>query len=541
VLKVSGLGKSFGARTLFKDVTFVLNGSECSGLIGPSGSGKSTLLRVLCGLDAPDSGSVEVGPGLRVGLLAQGYLDRAGEEVGAAFPALFPERLEERLAALSDRIAGAGTADEAASLATAYELALADLAASRAREALTAARREIGLREIGPGELMGALSGGEQTKLGLLALTLAAPDVLLLDEPTNNLDLPGLEWLDGYLARFEGSVLVASHDRALLDSRCTWILELDPKRASVERFAGGYSEYLEEKARRREDEWARYARQQKRESRIKAAITGLQGKASRTERETINFHYRKRAAKVARRATVLRSRLERELESEKHVARPASEPDLLRLEMGVDGRGGDRLVAAEGLKVEVGGRTLLSDVHLRVGWGERVVLAGANGSGKTSLLRALTGELAPAAGRVSRSPSARVGYLRQTSPAATIVADGAQDALTSLRKATGLPEHDARRYLHHFLFTADQIFTPAERLSYGERRRLELALILAAKPNLLLLDEPTNHLDIPSIEAFEAALEGFPGAMLVVTHDRWFAQRFGARLVTLIGGRLNAA
>jgi ATP-binding cassette subfamily F protein 3 len=346
-----------------------------------------------------------------------------------------------------------------------------------------------------------------------------------------------LEWLEDWLAGFEGAILAASHDRQLLDSRCRSILELDARQGMVEEFAGGYSDYAAEKARRREDDWARYERQQKREQRIKAAITGLQGKASRTERETINFHYRKRAAKVARRATVMRARLERELESEEHVERPAGEPDRFRVELGAGGRSGDRLLAAEDLEVAAGGRTLLSGVDLQVRWAERVVLAGPNGSGKTTLLRTLTGEIAPASGRVALSPSARVGYLPQAAPE-SCQRDGGGNALERLRAQVDMPEHEARRYLHHFLFTAEQVFTPVERLSYGERRRLDLALVVAGKPNLLVLDEPTNHLDIPSVEAFEAALEAYEGALLVVTHDRWFIERFAARLLVLEGGRV---
>jgi ATP-binding cassette subfamily F protein 3 len=315
------------------------------------------------------------------------------------------------------------------------------------------------------------------------------------------------------------------------------ILELDPATGRLEAFAGNYSDYAEEKAWRHEEQWARYRRQQKHERRVEAAIADLKARAQRTENRTINFYFKKRAAKVARRAVTLQRRLQRELDSVAHVDKPIRLPHRVRAEITEGQRAGARMVAAERLGVSAGGRTLLRDVDLVIGWGERIALVGPNGSGKTTLLRTLLGEQPPAAGDLRVAPSVRVGYLPQDGRRAEDAADGATP-LEVIRRATPFAEGEARRFLHRFLFAGDQPLTPIARLSYGERRRLDLARLVVTGANLLLLDEPTNHLDIQSREAFESALDAFEGAVLVVTHDRYFIARYAERVLVIEDGRL---
>jgi ATP-binding cassette subfamily F protein 3 len=208
----------------------------------------------------------------------------------------------------------------------------------------------------------------------------------------------------------------------------------------------------------------------------------------------------------------------------------------VKAELTPTARGGDRMLAAEALAVSAGGRELLRDCDLLCGWGERIAIIGANGSGKTTLLRALVGEHALDAGTITTAPSTRIGYLPQDEAQAP---DAARTPVEIIRSAAALSETDARRFLHRFLFSGDGALTPVGRLSYGERRRLALAQLVLGGANLLLLDEPTNHLDIPSREAFESALDAYDGAMIAVTHDRYFIDRFADRVLLVGDARLR--
>ena len=391
------------------------------------------------------------------------------------------------------------------------------------------------LRPVDAQERVGGLSGGEQAKLGLIEVVLSRPNGLLLDEPTNNLDLPALEWLDRYLDAFSGPSLIVSHDRVLLDRHAELIIEIDPSSGRLEAFAGSYSDHAEEKARREADVWDRYRRQRRRERGVRQEIRNIKATAQVTETRTINDHYRRKAKKVARRALVLQRRLERQLESEDHVEKPKASYGL-KADISPVQRSGDRMLAVAGVRIEVSGRTLLADVDFEVGWGECVVLLGPNGSGKTTLLRAIQGLHRLSAGSVKTSPSVRVGYLAQAEEEAAV--GESVTPLEVIREVSAISETEARRFLHRFLFTGDEPLTPLARLSYGERKRLALACLVLSGANLLLLDEPTNHLDIPSREAFELALGEYQGAMIVVTHDRYFIDRFADRTLAIDAGRV---
>jgi ATP-binding cassette subfamily F protein 3 len=532
MLKASNISKSYGGSSVLRDVSFLVNDGECVGLVGPNGSGKTTLLRILAGVERADTGRVDAAPNARIGYLPQGYAHLPfGAVVGDAFPRAFAERSHERLEALGRRLASTGDPAERAALSMEYDAALATLDDVDISQLLG----ELGLRAIMPDEPLHALSGGEQTKLGLVNTIASAPDELLLDEPTNNLDLAALKWLGDVTAGFRGPVLLVSHDRALLDDHATAILELAPT-GGLEAFDGNYRAYAAEKARRSDELWARYRRQQQRERRAKAEIRAIKDTAHRRERRSQNDFYRRKAKKVARRAVVLERRLTRELAGDDHIEKPVRRPYTVKAGLAAEAGGGDRMLAASSLRVDAGGRPLIEAVDLAIARGERLVLVGANGSGKTSLLRVLAGEAPAPAGEVRLAPSTRVGYLPQSEPAPE-----AQSALTPVevvRRSSELSETEARRFLHRFLFAGDEALRPLRVLSYGERRRLALARLVLAGSNLLLLDEPTNHLDIPSREAFEAALDAYDGAMLSVTHDRFFIERFAGVVLELRDGRL---
>ena len=535
MLSVASLGRELGGRTVLKDVSFNLERGELLGVVGPNGAGKTTLLRVLAGLDRPDTGRVTLAPGATVGYLAQGFAGRENETAASAFPRAFAaEDAGRELERLARAIAEESDGTKADELSEEYDALLQRLSASGEFD-LGAAREALSLTQIGPDAGLGRLSGGELTLLGLLDLVAAAPDLLLLDEPTNNLDVAGLAWLENALRTFRGAVVAVSHDRVFLDSCAKQILELRPRGGGAEVFAGNYSALIAEKERRHAEAQTAYERQQREEAQLKQAIHKIETRAKGIENRTIDFAKRKKALKIARRAVTLKARIERELESGNHLERPENKPRGFAggLEFATTSSGASRLVSVTDAALDIGGRRLFEGLDFAVNKGECVVVAGPNGRGKTTLLRAILGQHPVAEGEVSLSPSASVGYLAQQDDPAVVAADAGLTPVDLLRRTAPMTEAEATNFLHRFLLGHDQVRTPVASLSYGERRRLSLALIVRGGANLLILDEPTNHLDLDSREAFETALEGYDGAILAVSHDRRFTERFADVVVEL--------
>ena len=534
MLTVTSLSRELGGRTILKDVTFSLERGELLGVVGPNGAGKTTLLRAIAGLDQPDHGQVILAPRTRIGFLAQGFAGREQERAATAFPRAFArEDASAELERLGTAMAD-GSSLDGDNLSAEYDALLSRLAAS-AEFDLGAARAALGIEHVGPDSTLGQLSGGELTRLGLLDLVAAAPDLMLLDEPTNNLDISGLAWLEAALKGFRGAVVAVSHDRAFLDSCAKQILELQPGGRGAEVFAGNYSALLAEKERRREEHETAYQRQQREEAQLKQAIHKIETRARGIENRTIDFAKRKKALKIARRAVTLKARIERQLESSEHIDRPGAKPKAFYggLEFAGANGGASRLVSVTDAALEIGGRRLFEGLEFSVNKGECVVISGPNGRGKTTLLRAILGQHPVAEGEVSLSPSASVGYLAQQDDPSVVAGDAGLTPVDLLRRTAPMTEAAASNFLHRFLLGHDQVRTPVAKLSYGERRRLSLALIVRGGANLLILDEPTNHLDLASREAFEDALDGYDGAILAVSHDRRFAERFADLVVEL--------
>ncbi len=509
-LAAAGVTKAHGAHVVLADVDLVVPPHARIGLVGPNGAGKSTLLRLLAGLDTPDAGTIRRSPPS----LAVGHLPQERDPLPG-----------ETLLAYLARRTGVGDAAErmdnlAARLEAEPELAGAY---SDALEAFLArgggdleARAGVALAELGLGVELHrprtALSGGEAARAALASILLSRFDVLLLDEPTNDLDFAGLARLEAFLTGFAGSAVIVSHDRAFLDRMVTRIVELDEWTHSAREYAGGWSEYEAERARRlarQSERWDGYVSERER-------IEEQARRMQRWEERGYGQGRKKKKSKDVKKAYAKKlDRLER-------VDKPY-EPWELRLGLAAAARSGDVVVRLERAVVERGSFRL-GPLDLEVGWGERLALTGPNGSGKTTLLDAVLGRQPLAAGKRWAGPGVVLGELEQRR--ATF--SGRERLLDAFVGESGWIVEDARTLLAKFDLGADDVLRAGDSLSPGERTRAVLALLSARGVNCLVLDEPTNHLDVEAIEELERALGGYDGTVLLVTHDRLFLERFGA-------------
>jgi ATP-binding cassette subfamily F protein 3 len=534
MLRVSNLDKYYGGTPVLLGVSLTLGHGERAGIVGPNGSGKSTLLRLIDGQERPDGGSISLAPGAALGYLRQGFLGDEAQPIGRVLEphgAVWTAYLEmERASAVLAAMHSDGQA-----------LARYEAAAGRFEELggylrlgmVEEVLRGLGLDRIDPSRPVATLSGGQKTRLALASLLLGAPDLLLLDEPTNHLDVDALEWLEGFISRYRGTVLLVSHDRAFLDATVGTILELDDRTHTIRPYAGTYSDYAAARQAEIEAQWEAYKQQERRRERVEEDIRNTRSHALHTEFQTKDSSARRLANKVMRTAIVRERKLEKKL-AEETVEKPKASWNL---KLGfTPAQGGAReVLQAEGLRKRFGDRVVLDDVDLHLRHGEHVVLTGPNGGGKSTLLKIIAGELAADAGTVRLGSGVVVGYFGQEQEGL----DPHQTPLETLRAAAPMTETEARNLLHRYLFAGEEVFTPVGRLSYGERARLVLARLVLTGATLMLLDEPTNHLDIPSRERFESALSNFDGTVLAVLHDRYLIDRLATRVVELRDGGLR--
>ncbi|WP_420000250.1 ribosomal protection-like ABC-F family protein [Streptomyces boninensis] len=530
-LSVKDAAKAYGTRAVLDQVTFTVRPGERAAVIGENGSGKSTLLKLLAGVEQPDSGEVTVAFPGGVGHLAQTLgLDPACTVQDAIDLALADLRAMERELRAAE--ASLGEADDAAlaaygDLLSAYEARGGYTADAR----VDAAMHGLGLAHITRDRTLGTLSGGEESRLALACVLAAAPELLLLDEPTNHLDAAAVRWLEDHLRGHHGTVVAVTHDRGFLEGIATTILEVDRDTRSVARYGDGWAGYRTAKAaerRRREQDHQEWVDELARtEALVEAAGQRLAG-TGKDPRQGFGKHRRSSENKLGGQVRAARERLE-ELRRNP-VAAP---PEPLRFTAGLATAGGEGPVA-ELADVVVGDRLRIGG--LVIGPGRRLLVNGPNGAGKTTLLRLLAGDLEPDAGTVRRTP--RIGYLAQElAPAASRLP--LLSAYASGRP--GPPEEHADELLALGLFREEDLRVPVSGLSIGQRRRLELARLVTRPADLLILDEPTNHIALDLVEQLEEALAGYAGAVVAVSHDRGFRERFAGDRIELLKGEVQGA
>ena len=517
VVIASNLRKELAGNVLFDGVSFKVERRERVALAGPTGAGQTTLLRMLAGQSEVHGGELAFSKGTRVALhdqrppLQRGLTLRDYVLSGAADLVAIEQELRQLEEAMT-------AGDHAPQTLRRYSEAQARLEHAGGyawRERVGSVARGLGFREEDLDRLLDTFSGGELTRASLARVLGGDPDLLLLDEPTNHLDVASLEWLENELSSLDAGVMLVAHDRWFLEATTTAVLELEAGRSTY--FAGPWHQWRLERASRLQSatkEAARYAED-----------------IARLERFVARFRYKKSKARQAQAKLTQIGRLTQE------KAKVGDEISLLtrrsrRLGFGfIDPpRSGRTVLESDALAVQIGERELLRGATFALERGEHVALVGPNGSGKTTLIETVLDKREPKAGRVRLGHSVAVGYFSQQE----VELDERHTVLESTQRATNLPRPQAQALLGRFLFSGwDEHEKSVAVLSGGERRRLALAHVVASGANFLVLDEPTNHLDLESREALEAALEAFPGTILLVSHDRALVDAVAERTLAL--------
>ena len=518
VVSAKDLTKAYGTDVILDKVSFHINKGERVGIIGVNGAGKTTLLKMLTGEIPCESGDFFISSDLKTGYLKQdGSFDSEKtviEEVEAIF-SRFPE-MEREMEQLTLRMEETSSEEERHRLIERFD-ALSERYDREGgytyKSEMTGILSSMAFPAESYHKKISTLSGGERTRLALACLLLKKPDILFLDEPTNHLDIGTLKWLEQYLRGYKGTVVLVSHDRYFLDQTVNRIFEVENKKLHI--YEGDYSFYASERRVRREAEMRRYEKQQKEIER---------------QEDMIRRFKQRGTEKLAKRAA---SR-EKRLSAMEVMDRPDGGHGRMKLNFKENFQSGRDVIFAEDLSKGFGygsnRKELFHGVDLDIKRGERVCIVGANGIGKTTLIRMLMGELSSNTGRIKIGHNVQFGYYDQgqqlLDPANTVVGE-LQDAYRLYS------EPELRNILGRFLFRGESVFLNVGDLSGGEKARLALLKLMMSGANVLVLDEPTNHLDIESKEVFEEALLDFPGTCIIVSHDRYFLNRIPTRIIEL--------
>ena len=511
LLELQQLGKSFGEHEVLQDVNAGVERGDRIGIIGANGTGKTTLLRILYGESLPDAGTAAFGNGVTCGYLEQNaHLDPSLDVYGTMRLAFAPALTAmERLETLQKELA---VHPENQRIQEDINHCNAVIDAMDAYQMDTQIRKVLNGMGF-PAETWqkpaGVLSGGEQTRLRLARLLLERPDLLILDEPTNHLDIETMDWLEEYLKSYRGAVLVVSHDRYFLDAVCTRIWELRGK--TINTYRGNYSAYLPQ--RQAADE-----RQQKMHDAAVEKAAKLQDYIDRNL--------------VRASTTKMAQSRRKQLEKLEIVEAPSAEAWELNFRFTYDIEPYDELVIMKNLTVRIGERTLIDGLDYTVHRGDKLIIAGPNGTGKSTLLQVLDGKRRPSGGMVRLGSGAKPGvFTQQQARRAGRVIDAIWNQYPRFT------ELEVRSHLARFGYRGEDVFKDCAQLSGGELARLRFSELALERPNLMFLDEPTNHLDIYMRESLTQALVAYTGTLLLVTHDRYLMQSLGCPILYLEEGK----
>lgn len=511
VLKISRLGKSYGIETIFKDVSFEVKSGERIGLVGANGAGKTTLLKCIMGTEEADTGSVKSTDCSVIGYLRQDFdytTTTLRQEMEEAWKDVLTckDKMENLARELEKNKNDEKLIKAYGKAQTRFEFLGGYDYEAKTMKILTG----LGFKEDDLDRDIFSFSGGQKVRINLAAAFVRHPDFLLLDEPTNHLDMQMLEWLEDYLCSYKGGILMISHDRFFLDRAATGIVELEHNK--IRTFRGGYTRYL--KTKRQQD----------------AAYEKAYEKQQEHIKETEEYIRRYKAGIKSKQARGRQSQLDRlvRLEKPKHLK-------TLDFHFKAAEECGEKVLDMLNVKAAYGEKVIFENLEIHVRKGERVGLIGANGVGKTTLLKLITKEEKQKQGIIKLGSNVKVGYYSQEQGEL----DTNKTVINQVRDLFNYGEEKARNVLGMFLFKGDDVFKEVALLSGGEKARLSLLCLFLKNPNFLVLDEPTNHLDIPTREIMEEALEAFGGTSVIVSHDRYFLDKVTTRIIEMEKGKLT--
>lgn len=545
LLTVRGLTKYYGAINVLQAISFVVNPGDRIGLVGPNGVGKSTLLRLLMSQEEADAGTFAYAPASEVGYLPQSTPDFSGYRIHDVLQEATNQLHQLEIQMHEIERAMSETTDDArlAALLAEYSHVSARFQDAGGYELdhhietiLSGLRLDYLPRE----REVATLSGGERARISLAALLLRTPDLLLLDEPTNHLDVASLTWLEGYLAEQHGGILMVSHDRQFLNRTVNRICELDEHTHQLKEYTGNYDAYVAIKAAERLKWEEEYERQQEEiqelRTRVKEALSHAR-RNYRTPRDAFRpakFYYEQSTQRTQSRTIKMA-----EVQLARIEADPISKPpEILRINTHFQQAtiASREVLRLQNVSKSWGEQHILRDVTLTVAPNAHIVLIGPNGAGKSTLFKLIMGQEQPDSGVIQLVSGARIGYLPQDPEDLDLT----KTVLETYRYGQiGFEGEFVGRLIGYGLFRLEDMDKTVGQLSLGQRRKLEIARLMAQAPNVLLLDEPTNYISLDVLEAFETAILDFPGPVLAISHDRWFIQRFGGICWELEAGRLT--
>lgn len=508
-IKAEEISKNFGGSPLFDQLTIDVHAGNHVAIVGNNGCGKTTLLKIMAGDEVADSGRIIKQKDSTIGFLHQipNYPQLTVKEVlYEAFEGIVA--IQHRMKQMEDAMA---TSDDLEKLLVTYgelQEQFENSGGYMLESKVASVATGLGIDQLLQ-EPFDHLSGGEKTKVTLGKILLVEPDILLLDEPTNHLDLEAIEWLETYLQQFKGTIIIVSHDRQFMNNAVDKIIEIEDGQAWISH--GNYDHFLKEKEEKFNREFAQYEEQQKKIKKMRDAIRRLRQWANEASPPNPDLF---RKAKV----------MERMLERLEKVKKPRVQKKM-NLHLESSNRSGKEVVRFQDVSKSYD-RPLFSQVNLDVYWQDALAIVGANGTGKSTLLKMLLETEVPDTGKVQLGSAVKIGYLAQH----LVEANPEARLIDVFREEIRMTEPEARHVLAQFLFYGADVFKKFKNMSGGERMRLKLAQLMQQDINLLILDEPTNHLDIESREVLEENLENFDGTMIAISHDRYFLQKLFDRI-----------